>query len=75
MSPAGFESAIPVGKRPQTHDLDRSATGIDITVSIGWNNAGQKSHGKHKFKNKPNTVKPLSVVPKCHFPATIIHFF
>ena len=29
MSPAGFEPAIPVGDRPQTHALDRSATGID----------------------------------------------
>ena len=28
MPPAGFEPSIPVGDRPQTHALDRSATGI-----------------------------------------------
>jgi hypothetical protein len=28
MSPAGFEPAIPASKRPQTHVLDRAATGI-----------------------------------------------
>jgi hypothetical protein len=28
MPPAEFEPAIPASKRPQTHALDRSATGI-----------------------------------------------
>jgi hypothetical protein len=28
MPPAGFEPAIPVDDRPQTHALDRLATGI-----------------------------------------------
>ena len=28
MSPAGFELTIPVSERPQTHALDRAATGI-----------------------------------------------
>jgi hypothetical protein len=28
MPPAGFETAIPVSERPQTHALDRAATGI-----------------------------------------------
>jgi hypothetical protein len=28
MPPAGFDSAIPVSERPQTHALDRAATGI-----------------------------------------------
>jgi hypothetical protein len=28
MSPPGFEPAIPAGERPQTHALDRAATGI-----------------------------------------------
>ena len=28
MLPAGFEPAIPARKRPQTHALDRAATGI-----------------------------------------------
>jgi hypothetical protein len=27
--PAGLEPAIPASKLPQTHDLDRTATGID----------------------------------------------
>jgi hypothetical protein len=29
MSPAGFETAIPVSGRPHTHTLDRAATGRD----------------------------------------------
>jgi hypothetical protein len=28
MPPAGFEHAIPASERPQTHALDRAATGI-----------------------------------------------
>jgi len=28
MSPAGFELATPASERPQTHALDREATGI-----------------------------------------------
>ena len=28
MPPAGFELAIPASERPQTHALDRAATGI-----------------------------------------------
>ena len=36
MPPAGFEPAIPAGDRPQTHALDRSATGIgNATPSSG----------------------------------------
>jgi len=30
MPPAGFESAIPVSERTQTHALDRAATGIGL---------------------------------------------
>ena len=29
MPPVGFEPAIPVSERPQTHALDRAATAID----------------------------------------------
>jgi hypothetical protein len=29
MPPAGFEPTIPGSKRPQTHALERAATGID----------------------------------------------
>ena len=32
MPVAGFEPAIPVGDRPQTHTLDRSATGIGTAL-------------------------------------------
>ena len=32
MPPARFEPAIAAGDRPQTHDLDRSATGIGILL-------------------------------------------
>jgi hypothetical protein len=32
MSRAGFESAIPATKRPQTYTLDRVATGISFDV-------------------------------------------
>jgi hypothetical protein len=28
MSPAGFEPTVPATERPQTHALDRTATGI-----------------------------------------------
>ena len=30
MPPTGFESAFPASERPQTHALDRAASGIDI---------------------------------------------
>jgi hypothetical protein len=30
LTPAGFEPAIPASKRPQTHALERVATGIDL---------------------------------------------
>ena len=29
---AGFETAIPASERPQTHDLDRAATGIGVFI-------------------------------------------
>jgi len=32
MPPAGFEPAIPASEQPQTHVLDRAATGIGIVV-------------------------------------------
>ena len=30
MSPAGFEPAIPVSKRPKTHALDRAVSGMGV---------------------------------------------
>ena len=38
MPPAGFEPAIPAGKRLQTHALDRSATGIGQQTLYRYNN-------------------------------------
>jgi hypothetical protein len=36
MPPAGFEPTIPVSERPQTHALDRTATGIgSYSISTG----------------------------------------
>jgi hypothetical protein len=38
MSPAGFEPAIPARERPQTHILDRAATGIGRKVRLQTRN-------------------------------------
>jgi hypothetical protein len=35
MPPAAFEPAIPASERPQTHALDRAATG----VGLFWNDS------------------------------------
>jgi hypothetical protein len=32
MTPGGFQPAIPASERPQTHALDRAATGIGIYI-------------------------------------------
>ena len=32
MPPAGYETAIPARKRPQTHALDRAATGFVVLL-------------------------------------------
>jgi hypothetical protein len=34
MSPAGFETVIPTFERPQTHDVDRAATGTFNRMSL-----------------------------------------
>ena len=34
MSPGRFEPAVPASEQPQTHDLDRAATGISISVAM-----------------------------------------
>jgi len=34
-APAGFEPAVPLGERPQTHAVDRAATGIGEKIMIG----------------------------------------
>jgi hypothetical protein len=42
MPSEGFEPEIPVGDRPQTHALDRSATGIGKSYWIRHKNGGTK---------------------------------
>jgi len=34
MTPAGFEPAIPAGERPQTHALDLTINGGDLTYLL-----------------------------------------
>ena len=36
MPPAGFEAAILASERPQTHDLDRAATGVGRQLHISY---------------------------------------
>jgi hypothetical protein len=36
MPPAGFETTIPASERPQTHALDRAATGIGHIIFHTW---------------------------------------
>jgi hypothetical protein len=48
MPPAGFEPAVPVSERPQTHALDRAATAIRplrvATLYSGQTSAGFIAH-------------------------------
>ena len=39
MPPVGFEPTISAGERPQTHALDRAATGTDVMLisELEWN--------------------------------------
>jgi thymidine kinase len=65
---AGFEPAIPVGQRPQTYVLDRSATGIGIHILT-------TRYNLHFFTDKFEGVRALAfsdrflqwqnVCPKC----------
>jgi hypothetical protein len=50
MSPAGFEPTIPASERPQTHALDRAATGIGISLSLV------------KFSSRVNMTKPYCLI-------------
>jgi hypothetical protein len=60
MPPAGFETAIPVSERPQTHNLDRAATGIGgngvsrsgIPVVYNWSSG----HRLHRLQLLPDTL-------------------
>ena len=37
MPMVGFEPTVPASVRPQTHALDRAATGIGITIHVLYN--------------------------------------
>jgi len=41
MLPVGFEPTISVGERPQTHILDRAATGTGERMLLGWSDMGE----------------------------------
>jgi hypothetical protein len=48
MSPAEFEPTIPATQGPQTHSLDRAATGIDMKNEVlGFKHVLQKRHVDH----------------------------
>ena len=38
MPPAGLELTVPAGEPPQTHPLDRAATGTGIAAVLKWRN-------------------------------------
>ena len=61
MPPAGFEPAIPVSERPQTHDLDRSVTGIGCQFYIIKCNLSQLYAG----------IFSVFFVKKLHYTAVI----
>jgi len=56
-SPARFEPAIPAGQRPQTHALDRAATGISDSLSstITTNIVAIAVCSKHRLREHLNT--------------------
>ena len=55
MTPAGFEPTIPGSERPQTHALDRAASGIDISFFYSTNEA------TGFFKTLQHPIKALDV--------------
>jgi hypothetical protein len=50
MLPAGFEPTIPANERPQTHALDRAATGIGYLKLIRVGNNAQKGRLIYLYK-------------------------
>ena len=63
MPTAGFEPAIPASKRPQTHVLDRAATGIGLRVHILHENINQFKALRSAIKTTaPSTTAVLYVL-------------
>ena len=55
MPPVGFEPTIPAGERPQTHALDRAATGTSQPMKI--RNLPQFSYSLHYEYKKINPLQ------------------
>jgi len=60
MPPVGFEPTIPASERPQTHVLDRAATGIDSTLDIPPQIAANKQWNCIRFCMYYNTINQLT---------------
>ena len=59
MSPAGFELAIPTSERPQTHALDRAATGKGYEVCLALIKSGDLQRLKLTILRNDCNVKEL----------------
>jgi hypothetical protein len=64
MPPAGFEPVIPAGDRPQTHALDRSATGIGHSISQHTEFCCRRKYFMQGFKHKSALIFHESMVKK-----------
>jgi len=56
MPPAGFEPTIPAGERPQTHALDRAASGTGLVKDYQDNKIPQTK----RQKEPPETIEEKS---------------
>jgi hypothetical protein len=69
MPPAGFEPRIPASERPQTHALDRAATGISYTQYMIARSFIYKSHTINRLRWLGNSsltrLVLCSVTPQC----------
>jgi len=61
MHSAGFKPTLPAGERPQTHDLDRAATGTGCNTVYIVHNIGEIGHiilnlGLEELQRMPDDV-------------------
>jgi hypothetical protein len=61
MPPAGFESTISAGERPQTYALDRAATGTGTTITTDDDDDDNNNNNNNIDTNACNTYEPISV--------------
>jgi hypothetical protein len=63
MPPVGFESTISAGERPQTHALDRVATGTGVILiselERNWRDGLAVSGGTDKGHEGPDSQYPI----------------